>query len=85
MKKEAMDIRNAKMKELHELQDKQMQDRKFRIEDATAKGDTTMYWQSITAAQESAYVIFLNLKGKAAAAMRGRARVTLKKTQLKPK
>ena len=71
----AHDVRAAEKSFLHLLMDKQLEERKFRIEDAIANGDTDRIWQLVVAAIETAFVQYLDLSESQAQHMIGRAHV----------
>ena len=72
-------IRKTHLARLHDLIDKHLGKREFRLLQAKAKKDTDRQWQLIAAAVEDANIEFHLLEGKDAKKMRGRSKVTFQK------
>ena len=58
--------------------DEQADNRKWRLEGAAHRKDTSQQWDLITAAVEEANIRYHKLEGKEATKMRGRSKVTFK-------
>ena len=72
-------IRKTHLARLHDLIDKHLEKREYRLLQAKAKKDTDRQWQLIAAAVEDANIEFHLLEGKDAKKMRGRSKVTFQK------
>ena len=68
---------------LHAEMDKQLQARRTRLEQAVHEEDTEQLWKLITATVEEGFIMFFQLEGKEAHAMRGRSKVTFQKNRRK--
>ena len=77
-------VRTAEKAKLEDIMDKAMQARRGRFKSARAAKDTNRMWQLISAAVESAWAAYGDLKGPEVQAIRGRGKVTIQSIKQAP-
>ncbi len=73
------DVRTLEQGKLHKLMDEAIEERRDRIHKAAERHDSNALWLLISAGAEYGFIEYLGLIGKARQAMRGRAKVEIRK------